>query len=442
MKKYNLLNGILVTMIAAMFILSSCTGKPADKLKGARPNIVFILADDMGWADLPVYGNKFNEAPNLTAMAENGMQFTNAYAACPVCSPTRASIMSGQYPARVGITDFITGHWRPYEEVIVPKNRTQYLPLEIYTLGEAMKDAGYATGYFGKWHLGGGEYYPKNQGFDISNVYQGGGFFHYADRMEVPMDTKPGVVLSEALTDLGLDFIDRHQAEPFFLQVSYNAVHSPLQGAHAYMEKFKDIEDIQRRIFAAMLANMDSSVGDVMQKLKECGLEENTLVIFFSDNGGPTLELTSSNAPLRGGKGSMFEGGLRIPFMMQWKERLPGGLEYEHAVSSLDLFPTCAAAAQAEIPENLDGVNLLPFLLGETNEIPHEILFWRQGVRTALRKGDWKIVFDPSGKSWELYNLAEDLTESRDLSARDPEKRDDLIEKWRSLNKEMVDPMF
>jgi arylsulfatase B len=215
-----------------------------------------------------------------------------------------------------------------------------------------------------------------------------------------------------------------------------------MQGANDYMEKFEDIEDIQRRIFAAMLANMDSSVGEVMQKLKDCGLEENTLVIFFSDNGGPTIELTSSNAPLRGGKGSMYEGGLRTPFMLQWKAKLPGGQEYNHAISSMDLFPTCAAAAQAKIPENLDGVDLMPFLLGEKNEAPHEILYWRQGSRTALRKGDWKIVFNPGSGAWELFNLAEDMTESENLVSLSPAKADELIGEWDELNQQMIEALF
>jgi len=172
-------------LLACSFTLiqSGCKVDPKTSLSGTRPNIVFILADDMGWADLPVYGNLFNEAPQLTKMASEGIRFTDAYAACPVCSPTRASIMSGQYPARVGITDFITGHWRPYEEVIVPKNRTQYLPEEIITMGEIMQEAGYATGYFGKWHLGFEErHQPWNQGFETANVYKGGGFFNYASR--------------------------------------------------------------------------------------------------------------------------------------------------------------------------------------------------------------------------------------------------------------------
>ncbi|MCK4748535.1 MAG: sulfatase-like hydrolase/transferase, partial [Bacteroidales bacterium] len=187
-------------VFAITLFLTACSGEQKHVLSGSRPNIIFILADDMGWADLPVYGNQFNEAPNLTRMADEGIRFTDAYAACPVCSPTRASIMSGQYPARVGITDYITGHWRPFEEVIVPKNKYQYLPLEIYTLGEAMRDAGYTTGVFGKWHLGGGKYYPEHQGFDVSNVYQGGGFFNFGGRMSTPIKTAPGTVLAEALT--------------------------------------------------------------------------------------------------------------------------------------------------------------------------------------------------------------------------------------------------
>ncbi len=450
------------------------------KDKQERPNIVIFVADDLGYGELGCQGNPQIPTPHIDAISENGIRFTSGYVTAPNCSPSRAGLMTGRIPTRFGYEFNPIG--------AVNEQPGIGLPADQKTMAQSLHDAGYATALIGKWHLGGtAPYHPMRRGYDefFGFLHEGHYYSHpwWKDvttmlrRRVLPDGSKgrwigDGVVyytalgydeppydannpilrggqpveeheyLTDVFTREAVSFIDRHQAEPFFLQVSYNAVHSPLQGAHAYMEKFKDIEDIQRRIFAAMLANMDSSVGDVMQKLKECGLEENTLVIFFSDNGGPTLELTSSNAPLRGGKGSMFEGGLRIPFMMQWKERLPGGLEYEHAVSSLDLFPTCAAAAQAEIPENLDGVNLLPFLLGETNEIPHEILFWRQGVRTALRKGDWKIVFDPSGKSWELYNLAEDLTESRDLSARDPEKRDDLIEKWRSLNKEMVDPMF
>ena len=195
---------------ACLWLFTTCSFS-GEKASSSPPNIVFILADDMGWADLPVYGNKFNEAPSLTKLAEEGMRFDNAYAACPVCSPTRASIQSGQYPARVGVTDFITGHWRPYEEVIVPKNRTQYLPLENITFAEKLKEAGYATAYFGKWHLGWGDFIPTNQGYDEQVVYNGGGFFGYGEKMDPPQEFPDDMVLSEALTDLSLSFIDRNK---------------------------------------------------------------------------------------------------------------------------------------------------------------------------------------------------------------------------------------
>jgi arylsulfatase B len=215
-----------------------------------------------------------------------------------------------------------------------------------------------------------------------------------------------------------------------------------MQGADDYMEKFVDIEDIQRRIFAAMLANMDSSVGSVIQKLKELDLLDNTLVIFFSDNGGPTLELTSSNLPLRGGKGSMFEGGLRIPFMMQWKEKLPAGVVYDPAITSMDLLPTCAAAAGTSPPGELDGVNLLPYLSGESVGNPHELFFWRQGKKKALRKGDWKVVYDPRNGEWALFNLSEDLGEKENLMDGHHEKGEALKKEWELLNQEMMEPFF
>jgi len=461
MKMDNLLNGIRVAMVAALFILSSCSGKPGDKLEGSRPNIVFILADDMGWADLPVYGNMFNEAPNLTEMAKNGMRFTNAYAACPVCSPTRASIMSGQYPARVGITDFITGHWRPYEEVIVPKNRTQYLPLEIYTLGEAMKDAGYATGYFGKWHLGGGEYYPKNQGFDVSNVYQGGGFFHYADRMEVPIDYSPGKVLSKALTDLGLDFIDKHGENPFFLYLAHYDVHVQLDADSMLIQKYLEKEKVEgypcNAVYAAMVEHVDNSVGRVLEKLDEMGLAENTLVVYFSDNGGlisrfdripllanskqyiyegdTLLYVASSNKPLRAEKGTIYEGGIREPMIVQWPGKIHGGQVSDAIISSVDFFPTFAALAGIDLPENqvFDGESFLNVLTGGEYE-KERAIFWHYPVyhhdspASVIRKGDWKLIHYLQNDSRFLYNLSEDIGETTDLSGQHPEKTEELYQ--------------
>ena len=224
-------------------------------------------------------------------------------------------------------------------------------------------------------------------------------------------------------------------------------MHSPLQAADAYMERFAHIDDVHRRIFAAMLANLDDGVGEVLQKLRDAGLEQNTLVFFLSDNGGPTRELTSSNRPLRGGKGDVYEGGLRIPFLMRWKGKLPGGRVYDHPVLSLDVYATAAAVARAPIPKNrpIDGVDLLPYLTGERAGRPHDLLFWRMSRRAALRLGDWKLVRNPRGRSglaWELYHLADDLAESHDLAQTQPDKLHELQAAWDRLNGEMIEPIW
>ncbi|MFT5490068.1 MAG: arylsulfatase A-like enzyme, partial [Limisphaerales bacterium] len=257
--------------------------------------------------------------------------------------------------------------------------------------------------------------------------------------------------LTDALTREAVDFIGRHKRKPFFLYLAYNAVHSPLQGADKYMARFAHIEDIHRRIFAAMLANLDDSVGEVLAKLRAEGLEENTLIFFISDNGGPTRELTSSNLPLKGGKGDMWEGGIRVPFMMQWKGKLPAGKVYENPVVSLDVFGTAAAIADAPISKSkrraIDGVNLMPYLTGEKEGRPHETLFWRAKQRTAIRVGDWKLVRNPKGRSgagadWHLYNLADDLREENNLAAAKPAKFKELTAAWEKLNGEMIESVW
>jgi arylsulfatase B len=446
----------------------------------ARPNIVIFIADDLGYGELGCQGNPEIPTPHIDAISRNGIRFTSGYVTAPNCSPSRAGFMTGRIQTRFG-----------YESNPIGARNEQPgigLPSDQQTLARVLHDAGYATALIGKWHLGGtAEFHPQRRGFDeffgflheghyyaspwwngVTSMLRrrvlpdgskgrwiGDGVVYYTalGYDEPPYDANNPILrggqpveeeqyLTDAFTREAVSFIERYRDRPFFLELSYNAVHSPMQGADAYMEKFAGIEDIQRRIFAAMLANMDSSVGEVMGKLRELGLEENTLVIFFSDNGGPTLELTSSNLPLRGGKGSMYEGGLRIPFLMQWKEKLPAGVTYQPAISSMDLLPTCAAAAGAEPPGELDGVNLLPYLSGEKKNIPHEVLFWRQGKRTALRKGDWKIVFHPGSQAWELFNLADDLGEKENLMDRFPEKGEGLKKEWESLNQQMTEPFF
>ena len=455
---------ILILLIFAAF---SCSISEKDNLAGSRPNIIFILADDLGWADLPVYGNRFNEAPNLQGMAEEGIRFTDAYAACPVCSPTRASIMSGQYPARVGIIDFITGHWRPYEEVTVPINRTQYLPLEIYTMGEAMKDAGYSTGYFGKWHLGGGEFLPDKQGFDRVNVYQGGGFFDYAGKMSTPLEVEPGKVLSETLTDLSIDFIEQNAEKAFFLFLAHFDVHVQLDADTSLIMKYLEKDKVDHypcnAVYAAMVENVDKSVGRILQKVKDLGLAENTLVVFFSDNGGlvsrfdaiplihkskqhyyqgdSLLYIASSNAPLRAEKGTLYEGGIREPMIVWWPGTIARGEVSDALVSSVDFLPTFAELAGVQLPEYqiFDGVSLVDIMEGSSPDYDRSI-YWHYPVyhhdvpASAIRKGKWKLIHNLVDNSKALYNLEADIGESNNLLDREPEIASELfnlLQNWR-----------
>jgi arylsulfatase A len=466
MKKFLPLKTIL--LITCSIFLLACNPPTQDSLKGSRPNIVFILADDMGWADLPVYGNSFNEAPSLSRMASEGIRFTDAYAACPVCSPTRASIMSGQYPARVGITDFITGHWRPYEEVIVPKNRTQYLPEEIITMGEVIQDAGYNTGYFGKWHLGFEEnHQPGNQGFETVNVYRGGGFFNYADRMSTPIQVDPGTPLSETLTDLSLDFIRDHQEDPFFLFLAHYDVHVQLDADSMLIEKYLGKGKVEgypcNAVYAAMVEHVDNSVGRILQELEKLELAENTLVVFFSDNGGlisrfdkipllakekqhiyegdTLLYVASSNAPLRAEKGTVYEGGVREPFIAWWPGQLEAGKVSDALVSSVDFLPTFAELAGIDLPTSqvFDGISLVDLLEGSAPD-PERAIFWHYPVyhhaepASAIRKGNWKLIHNLVNDQRYLYNLETDLGETNDLSQSEQELADELyqlLEQWR-----------
>ncbi|NJN26425.1 MAG: sulfatase [Cyclobacteriaceae bacterium] len=434
-----------------------------------KPNIVFILADDLGWADLPIYGNTFNEAPNITKLADEGMRFDNAYAASPVCSPTRASIQSGQYPATVGITDFITGHWRPYEEVIVPTNSTQYLPLENIIFAERLKEAGYATGYVGKWHLGGGEFNPTRQGYDEQAVYNGGSYFEFGNRMSPPQQFADSVVLSEALTDLGLDFIEKNKKKPFLLFLSHYDVHVQLDAQQElidkYMNKPKADGYPSNAVYAAMVENIDRSVGRVTARLKELGLEDNTILVFFSDNGGlvsrfdkvpliadskqylyegdTLLYVASSNGPLRGEKGTLYEGGIREPFLVKWPGVVAAGALNHSLVSSVDFYPTFLdlAGLSNDGRQQLDGNSLMPVLTRQVENYDRTI-FWHYPVyhhhvpASALRKGDFKLIENLVDGSLELYNLREDVGEKQDLSDSLTEKTEELYEILKNWQKE------
>lgn len=458
---------IIKSILISWLILYNCSGYNKQNLNKTKPNIIFILADDLGFSDLPNYGNSFNEAKNLNKLAQEGMQFSNAYAASPVCSPSRASIQTGIYPARIGINDFLPGHWRPYEELVVPINKTQYLPTNYKTIGEALQEEGYRTAYFGKWHLGFNEkYYPKNQGYDESVVYNGGGFFDFNHNMIPPTNYPKGTILSQGLTNLSLDFIEKNKNDPFFLFLSHYDVHVQLEAQDSLIQKYLDKPKAKdypsNAVYAAMVENIDTSVGEIMDKLESLNLSDNTIIVFFSDNGGlikrydetPLISnrnlhfyqgdsmqyVASSNKPLRSEKGTVFEGGIREPLIVKWPGKVAPGSTSEALVSGLDIFPTFLEMANTQqVPTSIDGKSIVPELMSNSNK-KERVLFWHYPVyhhdtpASAVRRGDWKLIHFFEDNHLELYNLKEDIGESRNLVNQDPEIADELfelLEKWR-----------
>ncbi len=422
----------------------------------SRPNFLFVLIDDMGWMDVGCNGSTLYETPNIDRLAAQGMRFTNAYAACPVCSPTRASILTGKYPARLHLTDWIPGQKMPYEKLVLPDFR-QELPLEEVTIAEALKTVGYATASIGKWHLGGPPYYPEHQGFDLNfagtDTGQPASYFYPYKSPDLPK-VKDSEYITDRLTDEALKYIDANRDRPFFLYLPHYAVHKPLQG------KEEDIDHFEKKgrprdgqnsaVYAAMIKSVDESVGRVMARLDELGIADNTVVIFMSDNGG--LATVTSNAPLRAGKGTLYEGGVREPMIVRWPGVVKPGSVCDAPVISVDFFPTILAMAGAPMTvENIDGVDLLPLLRGGAAPV-RDALYWHYphyhaGGATpggAIRDGDYKLIDYYGEERFELYDLGADLGEKNDLAAKMPEKARELRTKlhdWlRRVNAQMPTP--
>lgn len=400
------------------------------------PNILFILIDDMGWSDLECYGSEFHETPNIDRLAAEGIRFTDFYAAGAVCSPTRAAIQSGQNQARLGITDFIPGHRRPYASLIVP-NVSDHLPSEIVTPAEALKRQGYRTGYFGKWHLGNAEQGPDQQGYDVSIVTSGG---HFGDKFRTipPMEVPKETYLADFLTDQTIAFIQENRQKPFFAFLSHYAVHIPLHAKEKliqkYREKPKPETGVNNPIYAAMVEHVDHSVERLMTALDEQGLTENTLVIFTSDNGGLYQsesrkgDIVCSNAPLRDEKGTLYEGGIRVPLIVRWKGTIQDGAICDEPTISTDFWPTLAAVAKVDDFEHqeIDGKNLLPLFHDPNASLDREAIYFHfphyhhDRPAGAIRKGDWKLIeFFEDGRQ-ELYNLKLDISEEKNLLAKRP----------------------
>jgi arylsulfatase A-like enzyme len=457
------------SLLAALLLI--CPAAPGSNAQ-RPPNIVLILVDDLGWADLGCYGSRFHETPHLDRLASQGVRFMQAYAASPLCSPTRASILTGKHPARLHLTTYLPGRPdNPGQKLLRPRIHQQ-LPLEEVTLAEALKGAGYRTAHIGKWHLGGKGFLPEDQGFDVNlggtaggSPPGPGGFFGFLTPTLKATDKDE--YLTDRLTVDAERFIEDSRDQPFFLYLCHFAVHIPLQGKADLVKKYQAKATAgqglgrgqNNTVYAAMLESVDQSIGRVVKKLEDTGLADNTLVIFTSDNGGLAVKEgpntpATSNAPLRGAKGQLFEGGIRVPLIAYWPGRIPGGRVSEVPVSSLDDFPTFLNLAGVKPPEGGaadGGVDLMPLFTGGPPP-KRDTLFWHfphysnQGGTPsgAVRKGDFKLIEFFEDDRVELYNLAEDAGENRDLSREMPDRRNELhrlLKEWReSVDAQMPTP--
>ena len=468
------INRELIILLALLLNTSSLIGKAQQK--NDKPNIVFILVDDLGWSDLGYTGSTFYETPNIDRLASEGMIFTDAYAACPVCSPSRAAIISGKYPARLNLTDYIPGnqHWGPHKDQKLASHPFKLqLDLEEYTIAEALKDAGYFTMFAGKWHAGEEEkYYPQYQGFDINiggnkTGYPAGGYFSPYKNPQLT-DGYEGEYLTDRLTDEVIGFIKQNKSEPFFAYLSFYTVHLPMQGKPEKVKKYQDklasinyageefskegktwYKNHQNRPhYAAMVKSMDENVGRVLQSLKEMGIDKNTIVVFTSDNGGmstsnQTGNIPTSNWPLRAGKGYLYEGGIREPLIISWPGKVKAGSVCSTPVTGTDYYPTLLDLAGLELlpGQHQDGISIKPLLQEKIME--ERPVFWHYphysgglGGRPsgAVRLGDYKLIEFYEDMHVELYDVKNDISEKNDLSEKYPDKTKELkalLYSWR-----------
>jgi len=452
-----------VRALAATAVLLSfaCVSRQTESGQERRPNIVLIVSDDLGYADLGIHGSPDIRTPNIDRLAREGIRFTDAYVSGPYCSPSRAGLMTGRYPQRFG-----------YE--FNPDGSPHYgLPPTETTIAEKLRATGYRTALLGKWHLGSASrLQPLRRGFEEFYGFLGGDHSYtrvagidvgtdMPDPLLDGMNPAPSLTyLTDTLGDRAVDYIERHASEPFFLYLAFNAAHTPLEAPEKYLARFANIADPRRRTYAAMVSAMDDAIGRTLAALRDQELEEQTLVIFLNDNGGPTMPTTtvngSSNAPLRGSKRQTWEGGIRVPFIISWKGHIEPGQVDRRPVIQLDVVPTALAAARVETKASgYDGVNLLPYLTGKAAGPPHDVLYWRFGGMMAIRRGDWKLVktregplvdVDPSVlhdlSGAGLYNLAEDIGETRNRATERPDKVKELGDLWRRWNSQLANPSW
>jgi arylsulfatase A-like enzyme len=442
----------LSAVLLALLITSSVS-------YGKKPNVLVIFADDLGYADIGVHGGKAVPTPNIDALAAAGVRCTNGYVSAPYCSPSRAGFLTGRYQTHFG------HEFNPH----VGEENTLGLPLDQKTIADNMRAAGYATGLIGKWHQGYNEaHHPQSRGFDDYFGFLVGGhnyLLHKDAEAEFGSAHSHNMIYrgrdlqkldgytTDLFTDEALGFMDRHADKPWFLYLAYNAVHTPLEVAERLKSRIPaDVTDENRRGYLSLLLGLDDNIGRVVEHLKKTGIDKNTLIFFLSDNGGsghkPYFAYnTGVNTPLRGDKGQTLEGGIHVPFFVVWPGKLPPGKTYDQPVIGLDILPTACAVAETKPLAAVDGVNLLPHLLGENARSPHEALFWRFGPQKAVRKGKWKLVdardFDAKTDSgWQLYDLSEDIGEKHNVAAQHPEIVAELTKDWEQWNTKNITPVW
>ncbi len=488
MKKiYNFLH-----LLALAGILAGCSENKKQEAASAdssqtnqtnKPNIVVIIADDLGWNDISANGNQEIPTPNIDAIGKEGVRFTQGYATAPICGPSRAGLITGRYQQRFGQEFQIHGKVKNpaeakpipggYIEAYLPQNydsNAQGLPVDEITLAALLKENGYRTGLVGKWHLGYEEQYkPLNRGFDTHFGFLGGGSL-YGDTADETIvhkhldwvSSKKGlnreedrailsngkvVEVKEYLTGRfakeAVNFIEENRNKPFYLHLTFNAPHTPVQAPKTYYDRFANIKDENKRTYYAMIAALDDVVGEVNAKLKELNLDKNTIVFFVGDNGGASYTRLTDNAPLKGGKLTHYEGGVRVPFFVKWPEKIKAGQVYDKPVISLDIFTTVAKAAGATLPDKkYDGINLVDYVNGANDKTPHEALFWRSGYAKAVRKGDLKLIVNTEKETRKLYNIKTDPSETKDLAKEKPEAVKDLEATLTQWESELKTPLW
>lgn len=421
------------------------------------PNVIIILADDLGNADVGFNGCKDIPTPHIDNIAQRGVIFINGYVSYGVCGPSRAGLLTGRYQDRFGFSR---------NPLFAPNDPQMGLPLSEETLADALKQAGYKSLAIGKWHMGAHEsLHPLKRGFDDFYGFLSGGHQYFPDQLTLndPFEAKEQFdgyktkllrnyervdekeYLTDAFSREAVSYIEKNRKNPFFIYLAYNAPHTPLQATEKYLSRFQNISNKKRQTYAAMVSAVDDGVGLILTKLKELNLEENTIVIFLSDNGGPEKTNGSDNGVLRGQKGDLFEGGIHVPFAMKWPAKILAGMEYENPVISLDIFASVIAQTKTVVKtkNELDGVNLIPYLTGENANTPHDYLFWRKfdAKEFAVRHKDEKLL-NTKGTGKMLFNLANDISEENNRAAQEEEqvkKLQNSFDKWHS---EMLPPSF